>query len=204
MPDLVARHVDDRRVDRRDDALYKAEKLAKRPVVVGKVPLEGEVGAIELQQEPVPDDRLIFDLKGRADCGQIGLLAVVIFVFHRADDDAGRRRGQKRLDKRIGFPIESDPEIATLRLHRIGIEIFDLPDRLRWVHVRYRLAARQHLAHLRLQQRITLDIAARPPRPTRTEPAHPALDVEKERLALLLAVIADIDARGGLFVDDLG
>src|SRR5262249_2321936 len=71
------------------------------------------------------------------------------------------------------------------------------------VHVRDRLARRQHLAHLRLQQRVALDIAARPAGPAVAEPTHAAPDVEKERLALLLAVIADIDPGGFLLVDDL-
>ena len=50
----VARHVDDRLVDRLDDALDKTEKLGERPVIIGQVPFEREVGAIELQQEAVP------------------------------------------------------------------------------------------------------------------------------------------------------
>jgi len=54
---LVARHVDDRLVDRGDDALDKAEEVADRPVVVGEVAFESEVGAVELQQEAVAHDR---------------------------------------------------------------------------------------------------------------------------------------------------
>ena len=42
-----------RRVDRRDHPLDEAEELAERPVHVGDMALEREVGAVELQQETV-------------------------------------------------------------------------------------------------------------------------------------------------------
>ncbi len=45
---LVARDVLERLVDRRDDALDKAEKVAERPVLVGQMPFERQIGAIEL------------------------------------------------------------------------------------------------------------------------------------------------------------
>ena len=71
-PHPVARHVDDRLVDRLDDPLDEAEEIAERPVVVGQVALEREVGAVELQQEAVLDDRLVFDLQRRGDRREIG------------------------------------------------------------------------------------------------------------------------------------
>ena len=82
-PYPVARHIDDCLVDGGDDALDKAEKLAKRTIVVGQVPLEREIRAIELQKETVFDNRLVFDLNGRSDGGEICLFTVVIFVSLR-------------------------------------------------------------------------------------------------------------------------
>ena len=49
---------------------------------------------------------------------------------------------------------------------------------------------------------VAFDIAARPALPTVAETAHPMPDVEKKRLALLLAVVADIDTGFDLLVDD--
>jgi hypothetical protein len=49
-PYPVARHIDDRLVDCRDDALDKGEKLANRAIVVGEMPLECEIRAVELQK----------------------------------------------------------------------------------------------------------------------------------------------------------
>jgi hypothetical protein len=44
-----------------------------------------------------------------------------------------------------------------------------------------------------LKKGIAFDIAARPALPAVVETAHPMPDVEKKCLALLLAVVADID-----------
>ena len=49
------------------------------------------------------------------------------------------------------------------------------------------------------KKRIAFDIAARP---AVAETDHPMPDVEKKRLALLLAVVADIDTGFDLLVDD--
>jgi hypothetical protein len=53
-----------------------------------------------------------------------------------------------------------------------------------------------------LKKGIAFDIAARPALPAVVETAHPMPDVEKKCLALLLAVVADIDTGFDLLVDD--
>ncbi len=141
-------------------------------------------------------------LQGRGDGVEIGRVAVVKFVLHRGGDDAGRRRRHERLDEGAGLPVERGAEIATFRLDRTRIEIPHLADRLRRLVVADRLLRRQHLLHLRLQQRVALDIAPRPALPAVAKPAHPPPHVKEKRLALLLAVIADIDPGGDLLVDD--
>src|SRR5215472_8607965 len=56
----VARDVFERLVDRCDDPFDKAEEIAERPVLVREVTLERQVGTVELQQEAVLDNGLVF------------------------------------------------------------------------------------------------------------------------------------------------
>src|SRR4029077_19400738 len=65
-----------------------------------------------------------------------------------------------------------------------------------------RLAAGEHLRHLRLEERIALGVAARPAPPAPADPAHAVAEIEKEGFALLLAIVADVDAGLDLLVDD--
>src|SRR5205823_8145697 len=167
------------------------------------MPFEREVGAVELQQEAGLDDRLVFNAERLPERREIRLVGVVIFVLHRSSDDAGRGRGQKRLDKGVWLPVEHGSEIGDLRFELAVIDIAHFADRLWWVHIRHRFARSQLLRHLLLQERIALDIAAGPALPAAAEPAHAVADIEEEGLALLLAIVADIDAGRGLLVDDL-
>src|SRR6266513_518308 len=166
------------------------------------MPLEREVGAVELQQEAGLDDRLVFNAERLPKRREIRLVGVVIFVLHRSSDDAGRGRGQKRLDKGVWLPVEHGSEIGDLRFELAVIDIAHFADRLWWVHIRHSFARSQLLRHLLLQERIALDIAAGPALPAAAEPAHAVADIEEEGLALMLAIVADIDAGFDLLVDD--
>src|SRR5437870_3828794 len=121
---------------------------------------EREIGAVELQQEAALDDRLVFDAQGLAERRQIGLLAVVIFILHRRGDNAGRRRGQERLDKGVRLLVEGGAEVGDLLLQLGLIDVAHLADRLGRLVIADCLARRQHLGHLLLQQRVALDITA--------------------------------------------
>src|SRR5580704_18168553 len=101
------------------------------------------------------------------------------------------------------MPLERGAEIGDLRLQLGIIDVAHLADRLGRLVIADRLARRQRLGHLFFQQRVALDIAARPALPAAAEAAHPVADVEEEGLALLLAVVADVDAGLDLLVDDL-
>ena len=68
--------------------------------------------------------------------------------------------------------------------------------------IAHSLARGEHLRHLLLEKRIAFDIVARPALPAVAETAHPMPDVEKKRVALLLAVVADIDTGFDLLDDD--
>src|SRR5689334_14230508 len=166
------------------------------------MPLEREIRAIELQKETALDDRLVFDLDGGSDGGEICLFAIVIFVLHRSGNDPGRRRGHERLDEAVWLRFECSAKIGNLRIQFGVVDVTHLPNRLRWLVIAHSLACGEHLRHLFLEKRITFDIAARPALPAVAETAHPVADVEKKRLALLLAVVADIDTGFDLLVDD--
>ena len=99
----LARDVDQRPIDRRHDALDEAEEFAERPVLIGDVALEREVGAVELQEEAVADDRLVLDPERVGERCEISLLGRVVPVLHRRGDDARRGRGQERLDEVVGL-----------------------------------------------------------------------------------------------------
>src|SRR5690348_17111829 len=166
------------------------------------MPLEREIRAIELQKETAPDDRLVFDLDGGSDGSEICLFTVVIFVFHCGGNDPGRRRGHERLDEALWLRFEGSAKIGDLGIQFRVVDVTHFANRLGWLVIAYSLAGSEHLRHLLLQERIAFDIAARPALPAVAETAHPMPDVEKKRLALLLAVVADIDTGFDLLVDD--
>ena len=58
-----------------DHQLDEADEIGERAVLVGGVAFEREVGAIELQQEAVADDRLVLDLQRRAQRIEVALEA---------------------------------------------------------------------------------------------------------------------------------
>jgi hypothetical protein len=67
------------------------------------MPLEREIRAIELQKETTLDDRLVFDLDGGSDGGEICLFAVLIFVLHRSGNDPGDGAVMNGSTKPFGF-----------------------------------------------------------------------------------------------------
>ncbi len=110
----------------------------------------------------------------------------------------------ERLGKPAGLRVEHSAEIGELRFEFSVVSVTDLGDASRRLVIADCLARGQHFRHLRLEDRVALDIAARPALPRAAEPGHAMADVEEKRLALLLAVIADIDAVLDLLGDDLG
>src|ERR1051325_2507399 len=167
------------------------------------MPFEREVRAIELQQEAAVDDRLVFNAERLAERLEIRLFTVVEFVLHRGGDDAGRGRGQERIDEGVWLGLKDGTEIGDFRFELAVVDIAHFADRFRRVHVRHRLARRQRFGHLFFEERVALDIAARPALPAAAEPAHAVADIEEEGLALRLAFVPDFYASLGLFVDDL-
>src|SRR5262249_5175115 len=78
------------------------------------------------------DDRLVLAAQCRRERGEIGFLAVVIFVLHRPRDNSGRWCGQERLDEiRTGF-VESHLEVGAFGLDRGWSQITGFSGRLWW------------------------------------------------------------------------
>src|SRR5262249_46614538 len=103
----------------------------------------------------------------------------------------------------IGAPElgERAPQLARLGLGLTGVEVTHRPD-----DARRRQAARTFFRFdLRLghfsKLRVIQVVPARPALPAPAEAAHPALDVEEESLALLLAVAHDVEAAIDLALD---
>ncbi len=185
-----------------DDPLDKAEKIAERPVLIGQMPLERQIGAIELQQKPGIDDRLVFLLEGGADIVEIGLLGLVMLVLHRAGDDAGRGCGQERLGEMRPGLIECRAEIGAFGLDPAAAEIAHRVDRLGRPHIADRLAGGELFFHDPFEDRIAQRVGAGAALPRPAKPAHAVADVQEKTLALLFAVVADVDARRGLLADN--
>src|SRR6185437_4959937 len=81
---------------------------------------------------------------------------------------------------------------------RAGSEITDIADRLGRPHVADRLAGGELLLHDPLEHRVAQRVGAGPALPRAAKAAHPVADVEEEPLALLLAVVAEVDPGLGL------
>ena len=201
--DPIARHTSQRAVDRAHHPLDETKEIGERPVLVADVPLQGEVRAVQLQQKPVADDRLVLDPQRIGERCEISLLAVVVLVLHRRGDDAGRWCGQERLDEAACGLLQRAPKILALGAHRRRVEVTHLGGRLGRQKIADRGAARLLLLQHLLEDRIAGDVAALPALPAAAKAAHAALDVEEEALALLLAIVADVDAGFDLLRHDL-
>src|SRR5215469_5215576 len=166
------------------------------------MPLERQIGAVELQQKAAPDDRLVLLLERGTERVEIGFLAVVIFILHRRGDDTRGWRREERLDKvRTGL-VERRREIGAFGFDRASAEIADFSNRLRRAHIAHRSARRELLFHHLPEHRIAQRVGTSAALPGAAKAAHPMADVEKETLALLLAVVAEIDPRFHLLAHD--
>jgi hypothetical protein len=148
----------------------------------------------------VRDDRLVFHLQRGAERAQVSRLAVVIFVEDGGGEDAGRRRRHERLAKRARRVFQDRLEVRAFGPDRAVVLISHRADRLRQLVERGNL----HLGGVLLvphlpEYRIAIDVRARRAFPAAAQPGKPVAQVEKKRFALLLAVVADVDAGLRLF-----
>ncbi len=201
--DAVARNVAQRMIDGRDDLFDEGDECGHRFVFIGDVAFEREIGRIDLQQQAVLDDRFVFDLKRAAERREIIRKRIVMLVAHRRGEDAGRRRAHERLDEDARIVGQDRIEITAFVVDRARVEIAHLANRLRQAAKRRDLGlAGVLLDPHALEVRIAVDIGARRPLPTAAKSRQPRLEIEKEGIALLLAVIADVDAGVVLLAHD--
>src|SRR5579872_73867 len=129
-----------------------------------------------------------------------------MLVADRRHDNAGGGSGEKGLGESLlsGARPGSEhlAEIGALS-HRFGrADIVDLADHLWRREITDHLLDRILLFEHALEDRIMLDIGTWPTLPCSAKACHPVADVEEKALALLLAVIADVDSGLDLFWND--
>ena len=98
--------------------------------------------------------------------------------------------------------VEGGPEICAFGVDRGGPEIADFTYRLWRPHIADGFPGGELLLHHSLEDRIAQRIGPRPALPGSAKPAHAVPDVEEKPLALLLAVVADVDPCLGLLAQD--
>ena len=86
---LLGRDVLEGVIERFDVESRHLPKLLEALVGELDVPAHGEVGAVDLQDEPGPRDRLVLVAHGVRDSEQVGLVTAVVVVAEEERDDAG-------------------------------------------------------------------------------------------------------------------
>ena len=86
-----------RAVDGADHQLDPRQEVGERPVGEEGVALEGEVGGVDLEQQPALDDGVVLRAQRLGDGVHVLLHRGVVPVLHGRRHDAGGRRGHERL-----------------------------------------------------------------------------------------------------------
>src|SRR5271154_3263833 len=93
--------------------------------------------------------------------------------------------------------------MAAFVRNRPSIEILHFANSLRQAAESRHLGAGGMLLHPHLLEfRVAVDVGARRPLPTSAKPRESVLEIEKEGIALLLAIIADVDTDLALLAHD--
>ena len=202
-PDLLARDVAHRLVDRGDHHLDEVDEIGERAILVGRVAFEREVRAIELQEESVAHDRLVFDLQRGGQRIEITLERVVVLVLHDRRDDAGRWRREECFDEPAVFRRKGGAEVGALGFDQCPIDVADRPDRFRQMRAIGDLVGGGDAAlERRLVLWIGVEIGVHRARADATEAGQAVAHVEHERLARLLAVVDHVEPGLDLLADD--
>jgi hypothetical protein len=121
--DLVGRDPGQRVVERLDvQAGHATELLQAQPGVLD-VAAHGQVGAVDLQHEPRPRDRLVLVPHRLRDGGQVRLVAAVVLVAEEERDHPGRGGGEESL--RALQPGQRRPQIVRVGGGRRGVAYGD-------------------------------------------------------------------------------
>ena len=190
-PHPLARDARDRLVDHRHVQLARLDEIGIRPVAVEHGAVHGEIGRVDLQEQAGLVNRPIFVAHLARQRREIGLVRIIIGVEHGRSDDAGRRRGHESLGERLALAGDA-LEARDLPLDRRGIVIVQLGLRLRRILLPAHIGepAREILHQLGK----FLEFAPAPAFGFAAEAGHALRHVSLEADALLLAIVADVDA----------
>ena len=194
-PHAIARDAGNAFVDHGDMQIDRLDEIRIGSVAVEHGAVHGEIGCVDLQDEPGLMDRQILVAHLAGDGRQIRLVAVVVGVEHGRGDDARRGRGHEGFREWLAF-LGDAHKARDLAVDCRGVVIAQLALCLRRVLLPAHVgkAARQILHQLRefleLASAAALGFAA--------EARHALRYVGLEADALLLAVVADVDA--GVFL----
>ena len=111
----VARNAFDAGIDRGDMLLDALDETGIVEIAVHHGAVHGEVGRVDLQDQPDLVDRLIFVLHLARDGVEIIVVRLVVGVEHRRRNDAGRGRGHEALGKRAKFVGDFDEAVRFRR-----------------------------------------------------------------------------------------
>ena len=171
--------------------LARLDELGVREVLERHGALHGEIGRIDLQQQPGVVDGLVLVPHLARERLEVGLVRGVVRVHHGGGDDARRRRRHERLGERAAA-LRHGLEAGDLVLQRGDVEVLELALALR----RVLLLADVREAVLQVVHELgkLLELAAAPALGYAAEAGHARGHVGLEADPLLLAVVADVDA----------
>ncbi len=197
-PHALTRNALDALVDRRDLQLAGLDEVAVGKIAMHHGAVHGEVGRVDLQHEPGTMDRLVFLLHLTREGVEIGFVRIVIRVQHGRRNDAGRSRGHEH----FGECVAGDRlEARDLGLDVLGVLVVDLGLRLGSILL---FAHQRKAPHQRSHQLgKLLELAAASTFRDAGKSGHALRHVRLEADALLLAVVADVDAGLLLLLDHM-
>ena len=178
------------------------KRAGRHHAVIG----DGGARVVELRDQAVVDDLLVFDMHRLADgFGQI-LVALVVFVLAVGNDRGRRRHRQETLDHL--HRLQRRLEVVDVLLEQSLPGVFDRRDRDRIgdrldvvLGIEHLVEVGEALAVGALGERVAGGRVERPP----LEPGNPLDDVLRPGNALAELAVADhVDADLGLLADHLG
>src|SRR5262245_52245797 len=165
-------------VDHCNDLFDEFKKFRKRLIFIGNVPLQGEVGSIDLQHKARAYNGFILDPQCVAERLEVFHAVVVILILDCRSDDARRRGIHEAFNKDIRILFEDIPEVTAFFLDRCRIDIAHLSQGHRQALVgRHPCRARSLLDPPLLELRIAFDIRARWPLPAPPKTGEPFLEI---------------------------
>jgi hypothetical protein len=181
-------------IERLDVRRGDLQKLGVAQLVERQVPPHRQVGAVDLEHEPGPMDRVVLLFHDVGEARQVRLAARVVLVLHEVRDDAGRGRRHERVGRLDR--AESGLEIGDVLLDRRPVLPLDRAVARRPQDRGAPLAARGRLGEVG-------PVGAHRDRRLSVEAGEAMTDVGGVADLPLLAVVDDVHAGVDLLPDDV-